>query len=107
MQYEVGQVHPILTSIGDNMLGSWPATIIEVCEHGVVLEKFETSMWSRKFRTWDELKVDAEWDSKWQEDPRRPADVWRRALSKGDYQIFEIAAENAWLRKAENNWNWS
>lgn len=80
MQYEVGQVHPILTSIGDNMLGSWPATIVEVREHGVILQKFETSMWSREFRTWDELKLDAEWDSKWVGDPRRPDDVWARAI---------------------------
>jgi hypothetical protein len=121
MQYEVGQVHPILTSIGDNMLGSWPASIVEVREHGVILRKFEASIWNREFRTWEQLKLDAEWDSKWVGDPRRPDDVWDRALSDDHlklegcweyrseygYHLSEMAAEDAWLRKAENNWNWS
>lgn len=89
--YKVGEIHPLITSIGNNMMGTCPGRIIEVREDGtMVIEAIGLARATRHLRTVADMVQ---------------ADSWDRDLK--EKHDSERRAEDAWLRVAENNWGWS
>ena len=67
--YNVGEIHPLMTSIGNNMLGTCPGRIIEVRDDGtMVMEAIGLARATRHVRTVADMVQAAKWDRDLQEE---------------------------------------